>query len=336
MIERLNTNGKKWGGVFAALILAGGLTAASSSWPPPQDQTSGQIEPFYLRLLRSGENAYAAGNFREASQDFKVAVFGLYPDRQLLAKAQACLGLSLVKTGDPDAGRESIEKALSAIGGPDRYEALGLQAGAASDLVNLIKKWKLSPAPPAIKTAETPVPQPARQADAPPATIAAPAPKPEADGAATASSDRIVELKKGLALDPRNAAAYAELAELELRAGNAAAAKTALKSMIRENPAEVEGYLSLGRICYQEKSYKEADAHLDKFLDLVNVTGLSQNKIAEARALRLLAASLRDDSRKQRKLLAEYRNSFEGDAIDSLPLFPEDKARLRSILQTGK
>ncbi len=330
------TNGKKWGGVFAALILAGGLVAAGSSRNLAQDQTAGQIEPFYLRLLRSGENAYAAGNFREAAQDLKVAVFGLYPDRRTLARAQVYLGLSLIKIGDPSAGRESIEKALSAIGGADQFETLGLGPAAASDLAALIKKWNLSPTPAAAKTIEAPVPQPSRPVETPPAIIAAPAAKPAADEAAPASTDRIGELKKGLALDPRNVAAYAELAELELRAGNAAAAKNTLKSMIRENPAEVEGYLSLGRMCYQEKVYKEADTHLEKFLDLVTVTGLSQNKVAEARALRLLAASLRDDSRKLRKLLAEYRSSFEGEAIDSLPLFPEDKARLRSILQTGK
>ncbi len=336
MIERLKTNGKKWGGILAALILAGGLAAAGSSRNPAQDQTAGQIEPFYLRLLRSGENAYIAGNFREAAQDFKVAVFGLYPDRRILARAQVYLGLSLVKTGDSSSGRELIEKALSAIGGSDHYETLGLGPAAASDLAALIKKWNLSPTPAAAKTVESPVPLPSRPAETPPATIAAPATKPAAEEASTSSSDRIGELKEVLAVDPRNATAYAELAELELRAGDAAAAKSTLKSMIRENPAEVEGYLSLGRICYREKIYKEADTHLEKFLDLVRVTGLSQNKIAEARALRLLAASLRDDSRKLRKFLAEYRDSFEGEAIDSLPLFPEDKARLRSILQTGK
>ena len=335
MKNRLRGNGKSSRAIVLALLAAGCLSLLGARPRPVQEQPGPAIEPFYLRLLKSGENSYLAGNFREAIKDLKIAVFGLYPDRTLLARGQAYLGLGLAKIGEKEAGRESIEKALGNVGGPEKFESLGLQGTAQNDLVALLRQWKMSTSPASGAPPAAPkVQEPVRKTDVVPEAKLSTG-KTAADYAAAAAPNRMGELEEAVRLNPRDAAAYFELADLQLKSGKSAAAKTTLTNLLKESPAEIEAHLALGRILYGEKSYKEADARLEKFLDLARATGLGGGKAAEARALRLLSAYHRDDSRKLRNLLPGYRDSFGAETIDSLPLFPEDKVILRTILQGG-
>ncbi len=329
----MSADKRKIAGLFAlGLVLSiGPISSLLSSDSPIQD-AAGQIEPFYLRLYKSGESAFLAGKYLEAAQNLNVAVFGLYPDRQLLARAQIFLGLSRVKSGDEDGGRQAIDKALAALGGPDRLETLELPGGAATDLAGLLKKWKIPGAAPPAKSAG--VPPPTRTTESSPSTPVPSKPRNPADTAVAPS--RIGELKAAIDLDSRNVGAYVEMADLLLQAGNAAAAKDTLKTMLKENPAEIDGYMSLGRISYAEKNYKETEAHLGKFLDLARAINSGRDRVVEARALRLLALHHRGETRKLRKFVLEYRAELDEAAIEALVLSSEDKGLLRSLLLSEK
>lgn len=78
------------------LLLLALLLAA----PPAQPQTSANLEPFYLSLLREGQQSLARGDAAGAARDLRLACFGLLDEPKTLAKCLVHLAVAQARSGD--------------------------------------------------------------------------------------------------------------------------------------------------------------------------------------------------------------------------------------------
>jgi len=140
-------------------------------------------------------------------------------------------------------------------------------------------------------------------------------------------------LKDAIRQEPRQADSYYALARLYREAKDPAAAKTTLNRLLEKNPAEIRAYLELGRIAYGERSLKEAEKYLEKFLGLKNSVSVERLRIVEATAILALSAYLRGDTKKALASLADAPELADPAFRDGLALGADDRERLSQLLQ---
>jgi tetratricopeptide (TPR) repeat protein len=104
----------------------------------------------------------------------------------------------------------------------------------------------------------------------------------------------IEQYRLALATDTRNPHLWVYLAEAHWRAGQGAKAKRELKRLLQQFPKHADGYLSLGRILFEEKALKQAKPYLLKAVELApkNPDGyvfLAQLQVSEGASQQAMA-----------------------------------------------
>jgi tetratricopeptide (TPR) repeat protein len=285
---------------------------------------SGQeVDPFYLKALADGEVFFQAKSYGQAVSCLEVAAFGLTPQPGALGKARLLLGLCYAYLND-SAKTESYLRAAYAVLGPAGMTEIALPESARADLLRLVRTYKLdTPAPSA------PIPPPAASVSPPPAA------KEEASKAAavispagTSAKDR---LEKTVRETPRQSAAYYELAALHEAAGDRKSAVRVFQELLKKVPTEIQANLEIGRLRYLERSLKDADKWLEKFVRLAVDVPTDARFLAAARAYLILSSHLRGDAAKTQTLIKQLPR-LDDSLIESLGLLPEDRDRLLRIL----
>jgi tetratricopeptide (TPR) repeat protein len=296
--------------VAVSLVLLAG-------WPVP---SAGQeADPFYRKLIESGEKSYLSKNYTEAIRSLEIGIFGVSAEKPLQARGYVFLALCRKALGDKEAAAANLASAANLVGW-DALRSMDLQAEAKAQLEQLLPGQSPAPAAPPTPAPKTEV---LPSAAAPPATV-----PPD-------SKSPLDDLRRAIETDPRNAGPYYELAlayreNLELDK----ALKT-LEGLIDRNPAEIRAHLEIGRIHYFAGRYKPAERALEKFLSLAANLNLEDRFRDEGRALLLLAASARGDKKKTTRLLTEFEELFRPDRLERLTLDASDLARLKSLRTTS-
>ena len=306
------------------LSLLLGLTAVAGL--APRALPSGQdIDPFYLKAQADGETAFRARSYAQALASLQIAAFGLYARPAELGRVRLVMGLCHGYLNDR-ANAEAQLKAAYALLGPSGMADADLPDQARADLLTLLKQFKLdAPLPPA--AAETAAAKPPALKEAVPAGPPSPAPvrtqaAPDADRAG---------LEKEIAEFPRRAEAYFKLAARHEQNGDLKAAAKVFQSLLDSSPTEIRACLEIGRLRYLERSLRDAEKWLERFLQLARNVPMDAGTLAAGRAYLILSAHLRGDAAKVKAQLRR-EPAFDEALLAALDLKPEDKSRLLLIL----
>jgi tetratricopeptide (TPR) repeat protein len=300
--------------------------------PDSARPASGQdTDPFYRKTLESGEASYLAKSFEEAVRNLEIAVFGLAKEKTLQARGYVFLALSRAALQQKDLTAENLASAIALIG-KDELRVMNLPEGAKAELEKLLTSsagrgsgsLPVSPAPPPKKEIETlPTVRPQTESPAP-APQTAPVVSP------------VERLREAMKTNPRDPLSYYELASHYRENKDIANARKTLETLLARNPAEIRGYLEIGRLEYAARNLKAAEKILEKFLALTASVRMEDRLRDEGRALLLLSAWLRGDAKKTAKLFALSEDLFQAGRLDDLSLDPQDKERLRALRESRK
>jgi tetratricopeptide (TPR) repeat protein len=307
------------------LIVAAAILTTILAWTalaaPRQE-----IDPFYLQSMKTGETLFQSRNFREAASSLEIAAFGLFSRKDLLGRVRLLLGLCHGYLND-SAKSESSLRAAYALLGPTGLAEANLPEAAKADLSALLRRFKMDVVP---STFTEPVKPPAPTEK----TIT-----PKVDPVPAAGSETEAKLPldlKALQAEilraPREAEAYYALAKAQELSGDLPAARQTYQKLLTNNPAEVRAYLESGKVSYRQRSLKECERMIEKYLDLSRGMRLDRLLTAEAKAYLALSAFLRGDTAKAQKTIRDAPEFFDADLFDSLRLGPEDSARLIQLL----
>lgn len=297
----------RWFACFLLFLLAVGGSASFAA------QAGQDIDPFYLNALASGEAHFKAKAFGQAAASLEIAAFGLFARPAELGRARLLQGLCHGYLGV----REKIEpelKSAYALLGMDGLAKAEIPDWARADLVKLLKSYQL----------EAPAAASPRTLPAPPSSSGSLRPAPEAGN--NAALERIIRE------NPRQPAAYFDLAARHEAAGNSAAARRVYQNLLAKIPAEIRAYYETGRLFYLERVYKDAEKWLERYLGFTADLPADPRLVAAAKAYLILSAERRGDAAKVRTTL-RLKPALDETMVRSLDLSAADRDRLLRLLR---
>lgn len=201
-------------------------------------------DPFYLRLLRQGSDAYNRRDFPTAVRQLRIAVFGLLDEPKVLADGLVRLGLAQIANGDPDGFTTTFQRVVEI---EERFHAYS-EAEIPPEARAAFEKAVLAT-----------IPRLSLQSTA---VFARLIPKPEERIAQLPIRQRRRDLEGLLRSEPREVKWPIMLAELELADGNAGDARTAADAALRIDPANPAALRVLGLANLAAKRWSAAAADL--------------------------------------------------------------------------
>ena len=221
--------------VFIMFIASPALISSSSS-ALAQAQTTEQVDPFYLDLLRDGKYFYENGDYDGAIENFKVAFFGFLENPPKLTECFLYLTVCYYLIKDTEQAkyyydeikRLKLEEHLEGINPPQ----------------SLLDKY--------------------HEIDAYFSRLEASSVSPLSSSRIAASSleTEIDQLKEAIKSNMRNYEAYFRLSAIHLQQKNFKEAKSTLEDLLKISPKNGNAYFELGRILAAEKEHEQA---LQKF-----------------------------------------------------------------------
>lgn len=176
------------------------------------------VDPFYLRLLRDGSDAFNRSDFDQAVTLLRLAVFGLLEEPTLLADGLSRLGLAQAAAGDADGFRETFRRVMEL---EERFQAYS-QAEIATEVRRELERH-------AVRLVPT-----ATLAEAP--AFAHLVPRPEDRVSDMPPRQRRRELERLIRTEPDRLSWPVMLAELELEEGRPRQAGSLAENVLRNHP----------------------------------------------------------------------------------------------------
>jgi hypothetical protein len=294
---------------FVLFLLAVGGRASFAA------QAGQDIDPFYLNALAAGEAHFKAKAFGQAVASLEIAAFGLFARPAELGRARLLQGLCHGYLGV----REKIEPELRsayALLGTDGLAKAEIPDWARADLVKLLKSYQL----------EAPATAALRTLPALPSSSGGGGLRPTPAAGDKAALERIIRE------NPRQAAAYFDLAAWHEAAGDLAAARRVYQNMLAKIPAEIRAYYETGRLFYLERGYKDAGKWLERYLGFTADLPADPRLVAAAKAYLILSAERRGDAAKVRTTL-RLKPALDEAIVRSLDLSAADRDRLLRLLR---
>lgn len=223
-------------------VFCGGFSASSS----------GQLDPFYRKLLEEGKRSWSRGLIAEAIEDLEIAYFGFLKNPEPLLETAVYLMVCHFEAGSRDRAA-FFEARLADLGAADRLSGLDLPQA-------LLEKYHEASAYfERLRTAGSP--GRASGLDRSPLMKSEAVTPPQ-----KSPFTRIAELEKLIEHDGKNFPAYLEIASLYMQYGNAGMAKPVLKKLLRIDPENAAGRFALGRVHMDLKEFKDALSEFEKAL----------------------------------------------------------------------
>ncbi|UCC41105.1 MAG: tetratricopeptide repeat protein [Candidatus Aminicenantes bacterium] len=299
---------------------------------------SQEADPFYLKLLTQGEKSLLAKNYREAAKELEIAAFGLHKEKNLRAKALVYLGLCHYYLRDMENCEKYMRQAFDLVG-TEQIANLEkeIDESLRDDFRKLADRFKLMPLPPEEKK-EEPRTQVKPKKTEPKAKKSAQKEKPKPEikkkpEVTEVERDPVKALEKSIKDNPRNAASYYELYELQLRNNNPKDAKKTLENLVRNNPDEINGLFLLGKINFKERKFKEAEKNLERITTLSLRVQVEESVLDETKAYLILSFYLRGDREKAQRIIIESMSVLSPERISSLALDTREKEMLGGIIK---
>lgn len=201
-------------------------------------------DPFYLRLLRQGTDAYNRRDYQPAVRQLRVACFGLLDEPQLLADGLTRLALAQGATGDDAGFRETFQR-LSEV--EERFQGYS-RADIPKDVRSAFEQLVVQAIPQATLSEN--------------AAFARLVP-PRQDGVAKlAPAQRRKELARLIKAEPREVRWCLMLADLELAEGNPREAYAAADGALKLSPGKTEALKLRGLALAADKKWSSAESNL--------------------------------------------------------------------------
>lgn len=224
-------------------------------------------DPFYLRLLRDGTDAYNRRDYTTAARQLRLACFGLLDEPELLADGLVRLSLAQTGAADAEGFRATFQRLIEI---EERFQAYS-KATLAPDLRGAFERLLRANVPEATLLA-TPA-------------FARLVPTAEQRVLALPAKERREELVRLARAEPTAVRWPLLLAELELSEGNARAARSAADAALKIAPADAEGRRLRGMAYSKEENWPRA------IEDLTASGAAATDPRAAAALLAALAAS---------------------------------------------
>jgi len=280
-----------------------------------------QVDPFYLKAMADGEKAFAAGDFQSAAQSFEIAAFGLYSDKNALAKAWAYLCVAVYKAGQMEKSREVAQKLEELMGTTD-LNTIGLKAEVASDVNKLVKFFKENLQP--------------RGSSLGSQTRVLPSSRAAKEGSGSGEDkivlDREKSLNSALRADPRNASLYLDLYDFYVIQKKSREARGLLEKLVDKVPEEPRGHYFLGKAFYAERKYNDAGKYFENVLRLTAKKPVEGAIPPTSRGYLILCLNYLNRKKDVAKQCGEFERAVPKGDTEALDMSEKDKTLLKDIL----
>lgn len=192
-----------------------------------------KTDPFYLKLLKEGEEAFLNGDYRGCIQNLKIASFGLLENKEFSSKIYIYLALAYYYLNDRENSEIYLEKFLNYNPGQE-INSFNIPPAVKKNLMNLISHYQ-------------------RYKIAVPKTT-----PPQIEGNTQNVELKIKEYSEELKKNPSNLKAYYELYYLYQSQGNLKKAEKIIDKLIKQNPEDGRAYFLKGKIYFDKKKYEDA------------------------------------------------------------------------------
>ena len=228
-------NGNKKANTFLAafitlILIVPIITISSSSLA--QAQTSNQVDPFYLDLLRDGKYFYENGDYDEAIESFKIAFFGFLENPPKLTECYLYLTVCYYLIKETEQAKYYYNE-IKRLNFEEHFEGINPPQA-------LLDKY--------------------HEIDAYFSRLEASSVSPLSPSRIAGSSleAEIGQLKEAIKSNKRNYEAYFRLSAIYLQQKNFEEAKSTLKDLLKVDPRNGNAWFELGRILATETYHEQA------------------------------------------------------------------------------
>ncbi|HLE59946.1 MAG TPA: tetratricopeptide repeat protein [Thermoanaerobaculaceae bacterium] len=201
-------------------------------------------DPFYLRLLRQGTDAFNRHDYQTAARELRIACFGLLDEPQLLADGLTRLALAQGATGDDAGFRETFQR-LSEV--EERFQGYS-RADISKDVRAAFEQLVVQAIPPATLSEN--------------AAFARLVPSRQDNVSKLPPAQRRKELARLIKAEPREVRWRLMLADLELAEGNPREAYAAADGALKLSPGKTEALKLRGLALATDKKWSQAEGDL--------------------------------------------------------------------------
>lgn len=201
-------------------------------------------DPFYLRLLRQGTDAFNRRDYQTAARELRMASFGLLDEPQLLADGLTRLALAQGATGDEAGFRETFQR-LSEV--EERFQGYS-RADIPKDVRSAFERLVVQVIPQSTLSEN--------------AAFARLVPTRQDGVAKLPPVQRRKELARLIKAEPRELSWRLMLAELELAEGNPRDAFAAADGALKQSPGKAEALKLRGLALAADRKWSQAEGDL--------------------------------------------------------------------------
>lgn len=273
---------------------------------------SQEIDPFYMRVFNKGETLFKQGNFREAVQELKIAVFGIKGHDEILGKAHVYMGLSYYHLDQKEESEKHLNEAVNFIGA-EGISKIELSPETRKHLSQILRHFGIMNLE---LKAEAAPPQPAE----------------EELSAETASENRINTLEASIKKNPKEADNYYQLTNIYIEKKETKKAIKTLKNLIKQQPLELKALHVLGILHFKEKKFNRAEHYFSRIFTVAKSRGIPSKIMDSCRAYHILSLYYRGEKDRAYELAKQIKSYFTMDKLNSLNLDDNDRRVLSEIL----
>jgi len=201
-------------------------------------------DPFYLRLLRQGTDAFNRRDYQTAARELRMGCFGLLDEPQLLADGLTRLALAQGATGDEAGFRETFQR-LSEV--EERFQGYS-RADIPKDVRSAFEQLVVQAIPQSTLSGN--------------AAFARLVPSRQDGVAKLPPAQRRKELARLIKAEPTELSWRLMLAELELAEGNPREAYAAADRALKQSPGKAEALKLRGLALAADRKWSQAESDL--------------------------------------------------------------------------
>jgi len=256
-----------------------------------------ETDPFFIRVLKQGEDLYSSGKYKDALIKLEIAGFGLSREKNLQIKSDILSSLCHFHLKAYEDSEKIFRKALE-MHGEQALSELNLSQTASKDLNNLIKRLKIKPGD---NSEEPPLSPPL---------------------SSEIKGDPSHKIISGLEKHTGK--------ELEKEIKNNPKKAESLYS-----PSEVQGNYLLGKLEFRFNRFRQCEIYFNNVLKQSEKVPIEIALKTTAQAYLILSSHNRGNQKKTLVLITRWITGLEKN-LDSLDMTGTEKDAIRSLMKMIK